>query len=63
MSIQVKTFLETATRAHASDIFIVAGLPLTYKVNGTLHSEGERLMPADTEDLIRHALRAMVMKG
>lgn len=53
MSIQVKTFLETATRAHASDIFIVAGLPLTYKVNGTLHSEGERLMPADTEDLIR----------
>lgn len=53
MIIQAKAFLETATRAHASDLFIVAGLPLTYKVNGTLHSEGERLMPTDTEDLIR----------
>lgn len=53
MSIQAKTFLEAATHAQASDIFIVAGLPLSYKVNGTLHYEGERLMPADTEDLIR----------
>lgn len=51
--INAKDFLETATSAHASDLFIVAGLPLSYKVNGTLHSEGERLMPADTEQLIR----------
>lgn len=51
--IHAKEFLETATNAHASDLFIVAGLPLSYKVNGTLHSEGERLMPADTEQLIR----------
>lgn len=53
MTILAKAFLETATRAHASDLFIVAGLPLSYKVNGVLHSEGERLMPADTEQLIR----------
>lgn len=53
MIINAKDFLETATIAHASDLFIVAGLPLSYKVNGTLHSEGERLMPADTEQLIR----------
>ncbi len=45
--------LQAATHAHASDIFIVAGLPLSYKVNGVLHSEGDRLMPADTECLIR----------
>lgn len=45
--------LQTATQAHASDIFIVAGLPLSYKVNGVLHSEGDRLMPANTEKLIR----------
>lgn len=45
--------LQTATQAHASDIFIVAGLPLSYKVNGILHSEGDRLMPANTEKLIR----------
>lgn len=51
--IHAKEFLETATNAHASDLFIVAGLPLSYKVNGSLHSEGERLMPADTEQLIR----------
>ena len=45
--------LTTATNAKASDIFIVAGLPLTYKVNGVLHSVGERLMPNTTELLIR----------
>ena len=45
--------LQAATQAHASDIFIVAGLPLSYKVNGVLHTEGERLMPANTEQLIR----------
>lgn len=45
--------LQAATQAHASDIFIVAGLPLSYKVNGVLHSEGDRLMPGDTEQLIR----------
>lgn len=53
MNMDVKSFLESATQAHASDIFIVAGLPLSYKVNGTLCSQGDRLMPDDTEALIR----------
>lgn len=53
MSINAASILEKATQAHASDIFIVAGLPLSYKVNGILHSEGDRLMPADTETMIR----------
>lgn len=45
--------LQTATQAHASDIFIVAGLPLSFKVNGVLQSQGEKLMPAHTQQLIR----------
>ena len=52
-TIHVTEMLQKATNANASDIFIVAGLPLSYKVNGILHSEGERLMPKDTELLIR----------
>lgn len=45
--------LTAATQANASDIFIIAGRPLTYKVNGLMHTEGERLMPDTTEVLIR----------
>lgn len=48
-----KELLQTATLAQASDIFIIAGRPLSYKVNGTICTEGERLMPSDTEQLIR----------
>ena len=52
-TIHLTEMLQKATNANASDIFIVAGLPLSYKVNGILHSEGERLMPKDTERLIQ----------
>lgn len=47
------SILRQATGEQASDIFIVAGLPVSYKVNGVLCSIGERLMPNDTEILIR----------
>lgn len=41
------------TKAGASDIFIVAGRPLSYKAFGQIHAEGEnRLMPADTETIV-----------
>ncbi len=50
---RARQILTTATKAQASDIFIIAGLPLTYKVNGIMHSEGERLMPNDTLELIQ----------
>jgi twitching motility protein PilT len=49
----INILLQTATQARASDIFIVAGLPFCYKVNGVMHTEGERLMPDTTETLIR----------
>jgi twitching motility protein PilT len=45
-------FLKKATNNKASDIFIVAGLPLSYKVNGILQSEGEKLIPDDTQQII-----------
>ncbi len=52
-STNATAILTSATQAKASDIFIVAGLALSYKVNGEIRSEGDRLMPADTEVLIR----------
>ncbi len=34
------TVLRTATQAGASDVFIIAGLPLSYKVHGVIQSIG-----------------------
>lgn len=45
-------FLTTAAHQHASDIFIIAGLPLSIKVSGQLNPVGERLMPEDTSSII-----------
>ena len=40
----------------ASDIFIIAGLPVTFKVNGQLlHADDGRLTPSDTQALIQGA--------
>lgn len=45
--------LSKITKAGASDIFIVAGRPLSYKVNGFIRTEGEgKLMPSDTDSLV-----------
>ena len=45
--------LRTATQAGASDVFIIAGLPLSYKVHGVIQSIGEKLLPQDTELMIQ----------
>ena len=45
-------FLTIAASRHASDIFIVAGLPLSIKVNGKIEAMGDRLMPEDTNRLV-----------
>ena len=50
---EVRQMLQQALDCGASDIFIIAGLPLTYKVNGRQRRCGERLMPADTEAALR----------
>ena len=46
--------LAKITEDRASDIFIVAGLPLSYKRKGVIVEESsEKLMPADTAVLIK----------
>ena len=47
-TLQATDMLTAATNSNASDIFIIAGRPLTYKVNGFMHTKGERLMPDTT---------------
>jgi len=49
----IEQILAKITDAGASDIFIVAGLPLSYKTGGQIIEEGEgKLMPADTDNYI-----------
>lgn len=49
----IPEYLSYATQNHASDIFIIAGRPLSVKINGKISNHGERLMPSDTDALIR----------
>lgn len=49
---QTLEFLTTAANQHASDIFIIAGRPLSIKVDGHLTDFGERLMPYDTKQIL-----------
>lgn len=44
----IQEYLQEATGKGASDLFIVAGLPLTYKINRKMIRVGDRLMPEDT---------------
>lgn len=50
----VTEMLREAVEKQTSDIFIVAGTPITYKINGELIRQGEtRLMPEETEAIVR----------
>lgn len=50
----IKALLEHAVADQASDIFIVAGLPVSYRANGVLRNQSEqKLLPQDTEMLVR----------
>lgn len=56
MEEKVKAFLQLATEKKASDIFIIAGRPLSVKIDGklcTLEGFEERLMPPETDEFIR----------
>lgn len=50
---EIRELLQQALDCGASDMFIIAGLPLTYKVNGRQQRMGERLTPAQTEAAIQ----------
>ena len=56
MEEKVRAFLELATQKHASDIFVIAGRPLSVKIDGklcTLEGFEQRLMPPETDEIIR----------
>ena len=45
----VRKILEEATKREASDIFIIAGRPLTYKSKGIMNTlDDQRMEPKDT---------------
>ena len=49
----VKEVLRKAVEEHASDIFIIAGLPISYRSNNVIiKEEGERWMPPETENYL-----------
>lgn len=49
----MKDILQSASKLGASDIFLISGMPVTFKIDGRLIKQGEgRLMPADTHHLI-----------
>lgn len=51
---EVIDLLRKAVAEHASDIFIVAGLPASYRANGVIHHENEdKLMPPETAEYLR----------
>lgn len=54
MNMNIEEILKSAVEADASDIFLIAGLPLTYKCNGSQNRVGDKmLLPEDIEELIR----------
>lgn len=48
----ITVILKRALELDASDIFIIAGLPVTYKVNGRQQREGTALKPDDTQGAV-----------
>ena len=44
--------LRTAMEKETSDIFLVAGLPVTYKVRGHQFREGDRLLPDAIDEIV-----------
>ena len=50
---QLKSLLEKMIEVHASDVFIIAGLPLAYQASGShVRTDAAPLTPADTQEYI-----------
>lgn len=50
----IRDILESAVKEGASDVFIVAGLPVTWRANGKIHNmDGMKLMPGQTESYVK----------
>ena len=53
MSLDLRNILEQAISEQASDVFIVAGLPVAFRKNGVVEQiDDTRLLPPDTEALL-----------
>ena len=53
----IQTILEQAVSENASDVFIVAGLPVSVRKNGVIHQVNEeKLLPSDTESLLKRSM-------
>lgn len=52
---ELQEILSAAVERDASDILLVAGLPVAYKVNGLINREGEKLFPEELEALVECA--------
>lgn len=53
MDLNVIDFLQKAVSSGASDVFIIAGLPASMRINGNIvHLDDVKLLPADTENII-----------
>ena len=51
---ELETLLRRAVTENASDIFIVAGIPVSFRKSGLVsRMDGPRLLPPDTEELLR----------
>lgn len=49
----IQKILEMAVQKKASDAFLIAGLPVSFRINGAIcHEEENKLLPPDTELLI-----------
>jgi len=55
MNAELNEILKEAVSLQASDVFIIPGLPLTYKVLGKQERSGEVLYPKDTANIV-HAI-------
>lgn len=60
---QLTEILTEAVRRDASDILLIPGLPVAYKVNGAIVREGERLFPGDLSVLVDEAYRLTGERG
>lgn len=60
----IRDILERAVKEEASDVFIVAGLPVAWRANGKIHHmNAEKLMPLQTEAYIREIYSLASMRN
>ena len=59
----LNSILQAGMERGASDILIIAGLPVSYKINGSILRDGPRLLPDDTAALAEELYRLAGQRG